>query len=514
MNATQTRDARPVRGPTARPIARGGRRAAAAAGFCALLVAGAACRRRPPEATLEVLVPFVPATMDPFSDPRLVSRSIFSAVFEPLVEETAFGTRPAIAERWTNPAPDSWVFRIAPHSRFHDGTPVTSRDVVAAARASRSSTATIASLADLRAIEVVDDRTVRFRTHAPAEDFLLAVSALFVPRLDGERCLGTGPYRVVALTPDRVVLRRNARPRHPEPLLEEVVFRRFASPSEGLRLLRRPSASAALDPSPAMLREARADPRFRLATSDSGGLTYLAIGFSAGAGPLEDVRVRRALRLCLDLPELVAAGTLAGGTPAGQLIPPGAFGFDPTRRPPPTDVAEARRLLADAGYPGGFEATLDVNPNGKAAGNAIARQAAAAGIRLRVVLHAPDAFVARIDGGSPLYLYSWFVGSDAGQALRNAFHSKDVARGLGTLNRTGYSRPELDRLFGALAATALPEDRLRHLRAISEHLDRELPWIPLFSAREVRILPAGLDFPARPDGLFAVAEARAVPAGR
>lgn len=453
-------------------------------------------------------MPFVPATMDPFADPRLVSRSIFSAVFEPLAEETAFGTRPAIAESWTNPAPDTWVFRIAPRSVFHDGSPVATRDVVDAARASRTATATIAGLADLRAIEVVDERTVRFRTHAPAEDFLLAVSALFVPRRDGRRILGTGPYRVVAHTPDRVVLRRHPRPGRPEPYFEEVVFRRLASPSEGLRLMRRAVASAALDPSPAMVREARADPRFRLATSDSGGLTYLAVGFSAGAGPLEDVRVRRALRLCLDLSELVAAGTLVGGAPSGQLIPPGAFGFDPERRPPQTDVAEARRLLAEAGYPQGFEATLDVNPNGVAAGNALARQAAAAGIRLHVALHAPDAFVARIDGRSPLYLYSWFVGSDAGQALRNVFHTRDTQRGLGTLNRTGFSRPELDRLFAELAGAPQPAERLRLLRAISDFLDRELPWIPLYASREARILPAWLELPPRPDGLFAVGEAR------
>lgn len=475
----------------------------------AIAALSAACRETPSGAALEVLVPFVPAAMDPFADSRLVSRSIFSAVFEPLVEETAFGLRPAIAESWTNPAPDTWVFRIAPGAAFHDGKPVSSRHVVDAARASRSAPATIASLADLRAIEVVDERTVRFRTHAPAEDFLLAVSALLVPRWDGERFVGSGPYRVVALTPDRIVLRRHARPPRPEPLLEEVVFRRFASSADGLRLMGRDVATAVLDPSPAMVRAARADPRFRIATSDSGGLTYVAVGFSAGAGPLEDVRVRRALRLSLDLPELVAAGTLVGGTPAAQLIPPGAFGFDPARRPPRRGLAEARRLLAEAGYPAGFDATLDVNPNGLATGRALARQAAEAGIRLHVELHSPDAFVARIDGKSPLYLYSWFVGSDAGQALRNAFHTRELDRGLGTLNRTGFSRPEVDRRFAELAASRKQEERLRLLREVAELLDGELPWIPLFSAREARILPAWLDLPERADGLFAVVEARA-----
>lgn len=490
------------------------RRAGAVLALAALLLSGAACREAPRERTLEVLVPFLPATLDPFADSRLVARSLFTAIYEPLVEETALGLRPAIAESWTNPSPDTWVFRISENERFHDGTPMTSRDVVEATLASRASRGAIAGLADLKTIEVVDERTVRFRTHSPTEDFLLAVSALFVPRQSGPRFCGTGPYHVVARTPDRILLRHHARPHHPSPLFDELVFRRCSSPAEGLRLLRRPVLSAALDPSREMLDEARADSRYRIVTSDSGGLSYLAFGFSAGAGPMEDVRVRRALRHAIRLSELSAAGTISGGTPVGQVIPPGTFGFDPTRTAPGRNLDEARRLLSAAGYPDGFDATLDVNRNGRRAAEVLARQVAEAGIRLRVVVHSPDEFVARIQGKSPLYLYSWFVGLDAGLALRNAFHTKDVSRGLGTLNRTGYSSSAVDEALAALAASTSSEDRLQKLRAVSDLLDAELPWIPLFSAREARILPAGIDLPRRPDGLFVIAEARELADGR
>jgi ABC-type oligopeptide transport system substrate-binding subunit len=83
-----------------------------------------------------------------------------------------------------------------------------------------------------------------------------------------------------------------------------------------------------------------------------------------------------------------------------------------------------------------------------------------------------------------------------------------VSRGLGSLNRTGFSSPVLDLAFADLAATARPEERLRKLRGLSDLLDAELPWIPLFSAREARILPSWLDLPHRADGLFVIAEAR------
>ncbi len=502
----------PAQGTPARPSRAFGRAAAAPGivvlGLVALLVSGAACRKTSPERTLEVLVPLLPATLDPFADSRLVARSLFTAIYEPLAEETAFGVRPAIAESWTSPTPDTWVFRISEDSLFHDGTPVTGRDVVEAAHASRTSRGSLAALADLNSIEILDERTVRFRTHRPAEDFLLAVSAVFIPRKTGETFQGSGPFRVVARTPERVLLRRHLHPRHPAPLLEEVVFRRFSSPAEGLRLLRRREVAAVIDPAPSMVEEVRDDPRYRIAVTESGGLSYLAVGFSADPGPLGDVRVRRALRLAIDLPELVRTGTVAGGTPAGQLIPPGAFGFDPKRTAFGRNLEEARRLLALAGFPDGFEADLDVNPNGHRAAVALARQAAEAGIRLRVALHTSDEFVARIDGRSSLYLYSWYVGQDAGQALRNAFHTKDLSRGLGSLNRTGFSSAAVDLAFADLAGATRPEDRLQRLRALSDLLDAELPWIPLFSAREARILPSWLDLPHRADGLFVIAEAR------
>ena len=105
----------------------------------AALLGATACRKTPP-LSLEVLVPVLPPSLDPFSDSRLVSRSIFTSIYEPLVEESAFGMRPAVAESWTNPSPDTWVFRIAAGARFHDGAPVTSRDVVEAVLSSRTAT--------------------------------------------------------------------------------------------------------------------------------------------------------------------------------------------------------------------------------------------------------------------------------------------------------------------------------------------------------------------------------------
>ena len=151
--------------------------AASGADWRSLLVPGAACRKTSPERTLEVLVPPPPGHSRPVRRlaprrPQPLHRHLRAPRRGDGVRHR--GRRSPRAGRTRPPTPGPSAF---PRARpFHDGTPVTSRDVVDAARASRASRGSLAGLADLKSIEVVDERTVRFRTHRPAEDFLLTVS--------------------------------------------------------------------------------------------------------------------------------------------------------------------------------------------------------------------------------------------------------------------------------------------------------------------------------------------------
>ena len=106
----------------------------------------------------------------------------------------------------------------------------------------------------------------------------------------------------------------------------------------------------------------------------------------------------------------MATGTIAGGTPAGRVVPPGSFGFDPGRRPPRRDLPTARRLLEEAGYPSGFEVDLDVGPNSRRAARALADQAAEAGNPLRLALPRPDEVrAAVVTPGRAVVLAPWAI---------------------------------------------------------------------------------------------------------
>src|SRR6185503_16988981 len=75
-------------------------------------------------------------------------------------------------------------------------------------------------------------------------------------------------------------------------------------------------------------------------------------------GPLRDVRVRRALNLATDVETLLRTQFAGRGVRAAGAIPPGIMGYDSTRAPYAWDTAGARRLLAEAGYAGGFRVRL------------------------------------------------------------------------------------------------------------------------------------------------------------
>lgn len=216
------------------------------------------------------------------------------------------------------------------------------------------------------------------------------------------------------------------------------------------------------------------------------------------------------MRLALDVPALLAGIGPAAGYPATQVVPSGVFGFDrgiPLRN---RDLAAARALLA------GTRALqrrvlLDTTRQNERTARAIAAQLEEAGLSIDVRVHPSRDFLELIDGGSDLFLFSWVVGPDAGEALKNFFHSRDDARHLGLRNRTAYRSAEFDAAIMEALATAEPADRLPRLQRALRVLDRDVPWVPLFTIRSVRIHPADLRLHARSDAMILLADLAPAP---
>jgi peptide/nickel transport system substrate-binding protein len=230
--------------------------------------------------------------------------------------------------------------------------------------------------------------------------------------------------------------------------------------------------------------------------------------------PFGDLRVRRALHLALDRPALVARSLMGWGQPASQLASPGTVGFAPAIRPPARDVKEARRLLAEAGYPGGLSVTLDFREDKKA--GAIRGQLGEAGIRVTLRPGSWAEVLGRVRSGTSQLYYGAFTADtgDAGDILDSAVHTPAAAEGLGADNHFGYSSPDVDRLLlAARTATTLLDRRLALQRAM-ERLMVDLPMVPLVLPDDLYVLRRDVRWTPRLDGRVLAADLARAPEGR
>ncbi|MBI5446527.1 MAG: hypothetical protein HY900_35590, partial [Deltaproteobacteria bacterium] len=326
----------------------------------------------------------------------------------------------------------------------------------------------------------------------------------------GRRILGSGPYTVTRSVPGSRFEMTASPSRTGEPLhVTEVVWERFGNGPDARESLEADPRTLVIDPPEEAVAWAKQDRRFTVSSEFSGSLAYLAFGLTPVEGgeprPFADRRTREAARLALDLPTLLAGLGPAAGYPATQIIPSGVFGFDHDIRLSSRDLPAARSLLSEAGALG-RKVTLDTTEANARTARAIADQLGEAGLSVGVRILPSAEFRERIEGRSDFFLFSWVVGPEAGEALKNFFHTKDLARQLGLRNRTGYGSAEFDAAIEAALQAGEPRAKLPLLQMAIRVLDRELPWVPLYTIRSVRIHPVDVKLRFRSDGMLLLAE--------
>jgi len=281
--------------------------------------------------------------------------AMLDAVFDPLVRRTGPGTfAPALAEEWVQQDPRTTVFRLRPGATFHDGTRCDAEAAAAALRrmADPAIGATLGApgvwaqyLAGCT-IDVTNSRTLRLATTTDIADILDIVAAgpILAPCDSADiaaRWVGTGPWRLASHNDDIVTMTPT------RPGLPELRWLHAPNPEHRARALN----------------EGRADIATRIApgpnTTTVTDPTAIICLLNAATGPCADPNVRRALNLAIDRPALIAAVLHGHATPLAGFVSPHHFGFDPDAPGPRHDPAEARRLLAGAGYPGGLALTAD-----------------------------------------------------------------------------------------------------------------------------------------------------------
>ncbi len=468
-----------------------------------LLAAGvSACGGEAPPQTLLVAMEQDVRTLDPHRHDDSVTHSVLANVFEPLVTfDPQMRVVPAIAEGWSNPNDLTWRFQLRPRVRFHDGQPLTSRDVkFSLERARRLRSAP--NLETLVKIDAVDDSTLEIGTSVPEPVLLNKLAGVgIVPAGVPEEItvpIGTAAYSFGSWEPGKVLrLVANDRYWGGAPLLREARFRVLPDAAARAEALAKGELHLARELKRTDLEGAGRGVRF----VSHPGLVVVLLGARVDLpGPLQSREVRQAIYFAIDPEDLVETSGV-DAMPVDQVVPPSVFGYLPGGGEPRPDPERARELLRRAGLAGGFDVTLDVpEAFAPSVGRVLTEQLARVGIRTTVVGLPWSALSARLEQReSPFFSIGWSCNGDASHLFDALLHTRQ-GRSRGVSNFGGYANPRLDAAIERAGGILSPARRLEALHEAMRIALDDLPLIPLFNRRRTYGVDARLRFEPRLNG--------------
>ncbi len=412
-------------------------------------------------------------------------------MFDRLIASDAHNqSRPSLALSWRAVDPVTWRIELRPGVRFHDGSPFTAEDVVfslARAKAMVNSPAPF-SRAGRGVLSVTAEgaTTLLVKTDGPVPRLMEQLGEIYIVSAraaagrstavlnGGAGMVGTGPYAFRSWTPgERMEMAGNPAYWGEAPAWNRVSLRFIKTPAARVAALLAGDVDLIDQVPPADAKQIAGNPKAALYSIAATRLVYLALdsardispfvtdaaGHPLPRNPLRDGRVRRALSLMIDRGAL--AGRLLDGSaePAGQFVPEGLGGFVPGLKPDGVTIAEARRLLAEAGYPDGFGLTLHASadrlPQDGAVAQAIGQMLRRGGIAINAVIAEPYTVFAPAASRQAYSLFLFSFGttsSSSADGLTSVLATYNATTGMGAFNRARYSNPTFDRtLEDALA---------------------------------------------------------------
>ncbi len=352
------------------------RKRAAAAILCLVMSAGGAGSAAPqtkPEGEMRfaVYVTVAPAWLDPGETTPgfLTSFWMLYALHDALVKPMP-GNRmaPSLAESWTE-SPDKLVyeFKLRKGLKFHNGDPFTAEDVKFSFERAKG-----AQLKQkVKEVVVVDPHTVKFVLNGPWPDFMAfygtfaSAAGWITPKNyfakvgpDGfkKHPIGLGPYKFVSMKPGiELVMEANEDYWRKVPSVKRIVFQSIPEATTRLAMLKRGETDVAYLMEGQLGESIKNDPVLKLAFSGGIGTHHLDFfDMWDPKSPWADQRVRKAASLAIDRKALSEAETLGASQPNGSIILKGMDLALPIE-PDPYDPIQAKKLLAEAGYPNGFD---------------------------------------------------------------------------------------------------------------------------------------------------------------
>lgn len=422
--------------------------------------------------TLRFLARLDADELDPHVGTDTTSIIAGALIYEGLVENVRGEVQPLLAESWEISDDGlTYTFDLRDDVVFHSGRPMVAEDVVYSLERvmdPETRAPNAASYQDIASVEAPDDETVVITLSQPFAPMLFQLSALSSVVVDREVVEesglsappsgGTGPFMLDEHNVGRnLTLQAHPDYWHPElPYLDGIDFTWNPDDNARAAAIRSESVDLLFSPAPTFMEALMNDENLKW-YGGSGSLS-LHLLLNTQREPFDDERVRQAIYHALDRQELLDVANEGYGIPLnGGYLPPDRWGGlqEPVYGEP--DLEKARELLADAGYPDGFEAELTViGSSAFQLRQSEVEQAQLAQIGIDITLNPVDAQVSRDlteSGEFDMYQSGFGLRADPNERFTAAFHSE------GGLNWAKWSDEEFDRLIEEARVISDQEER-------------------------------------------------------
>ncbi len=429
--------------------------------------------------------------------------TILDHMVESLLELTPKGEIvPRLAEKWeVSSDATEFTLKLRKGIKFHDGTPFNAEAVKVNFDRLLDPKVAIRYrflVAPISTITVADEFTIKIKTKAP---FAALVSNLTHQATGIQspasikaswdkavtKPVGTGPFMFKEWVPgNKFVMARNDQYWGKKPILEEVTWRVIPDDASRVVALETGEVHVAVRIPPFDIPRLRADKNLAVLSAASVRTIYL--GFNALKEPFHDKRVRQAINYAVNK-EAIVKHVLGGvGRVSDAAISPGIFGYAPIKTYE-YNIEKAKALLAEAGFPKGFETTLH-----PAVGRyymdthvctAVAADLLKVGIKAEIKMmewgtYLPSILREKDQVEHKIYMLGWgCVTGDADYGLYTLFHSGEWPKK--GMNASFFKNEKLDQLLDAARSTANPEERKRLYKEALSIIHDEAPWLFLHS---------------------------------
>jgi peptide/nickel transport system substrate-binding protein len=455
-----------------------------------------------------------PQTADPHSQNEQLTSAFSEAVHDMLVmRDNSLKLVPGLATSWQQVNATTWRFTLRRGVKFHDGSPFTADDVLFTyERASHPNSQLRQYAIPMGKPRKIDDFTVEFVQDKPNPVTLEHATTIYIMSkawseknkvtapLDfknkeethaSRNANGTGAWMLASREPGvRTVLRRNpdwwgAKEGRAPGNVTEVVYTQVSADATRTAALLSGQVDLVLDPPPQDIARLENNKDTKVLRGQENRVVFFGFDqqrdellFSnvKGKNPFKDLRVRQAVYHAIDI-EAIRARTMRGSAlPTGGITPSILASNPDAEKRLPYDQARARALLAEAGYPNGFQVTLDC-PNNRYVNDeeiciAVAAMLTRVGIDTKVTAMPRATYFPKLEKfDTSFYMLGWGGAiTDAQTTLDPVLRSFDKATGKGSFNYGRYSNPKLDALIDAAAVEPNADKRREMIRqALAEH---------------------------------------------